>query len=409
MFARRSVALQLTVAALAAGMLAVAGCSLDGDVRLSGRVVDSTAGVSAPAIATPSPFPASANGRPRPTAVAAMTGLDQAQRLVSVPVRVGDRVSAGDVVARIDDAGLVAAIGAARAARRVADSRVGVIDARLDDVADARSTIAESRATVRDAIAKLTRTRADLAEKLATAKKQLAAVRALQRAVPSIPSGSRPPTGSVPPGGAPDPAQIAATISKLESAVAQLAAGIAKIDAGLAQARSGLKRLNDAAATTADARSALQAVRGVAREAVGTTAVAIRLAEVQRDLSVLHSPADGVVIAAARSGESVIAGAPVVSIRPDASSAVDVYLPPERLGDLRVGDSAIVEIDSHPGQHHPATVTLIGSRAVYPPSWMSTTEVHMTRARQVRVTLDDPEVALPAGTPADVTLETETK
>ncbi len=146
-------------------------------------------------------------------------------------------------------------------------------------------------------------------------------------------------------------------------------------------------------------------MRRVAREATGATAVAIRLAEAQRDLAVLRSPVDGVVDTCARSGESVVSGAPVVSVRPDASSAVDVYLAPERLGDLRVGDSAIVEIDSHPGQRHPATVTLIGVRAVYPPSWMSTTEVHMTRALQVRVTLDDPEVVLPPGTPADVTLE----
>ena len=294
----------------------------------------------------------------------------------------------------------------------VALAQIGVLDARLDDVADARSTIAENRATVRDAIAKLTRTRADLAEKLAAAKKQLATLRALQRRSrrcrPSRRAAGRPPAACRRVA-LPNPAQIAAAISKLESAVAQLTAGIAKIDAGLAQARSGLAKLSDASATTADARSALRGVRKVAREASGATAVAVRLAEAQRDLAVLRSPVDGVVDSSARSGESVISGAPVVSIRPDASSAVDVYLPPERLGDLRVGDSAIVEIDSHPGQRHPATVTLIGARAVYPPSWMSTTEVHMTRALQVRVTLDDPEVVLPAGTPADVTLEMDSK
>jgi len=408
-FARRNVVVHVALAGLAVGALALTGCSPDRGAHLSGRVVDSMTVVSAPALAAPSPFPTPTNGRDRPATVAALTGLGQAQRLVSVPVRQGDRVRAGDVVARIDDAALVAAIDWARAARRVALSQIGVLDARLDDVADARSTIAENRATVRDAISQLTRTRADLAEKLAAAEKQLATLRALQRAVPSIPPGSRPPTGSAPPGGAPDPARIAAAITELESAVAQLTSGIAKIDAGLARARAGLAKLDDASATTADARSTLRGVRGVAREAAGATAVAIRLAEAQRDLAVLRSPVDGVVESSARSGESVISGAPVVSIRPDAPSAVDVYLPPERLGELRVGDSAVVEIDSHPGQRHPATVTLIGARAVYPPSWMSTTEVHMTRALQVRVMLDDPEAVLPAGTPADVTFETDSE
>jgi len=408
--ARHRIAVSSLVATLVVAALAIAGCSASGgQTELSGRVDDSLTVVSAPALAAPSPLPAPANARSRPATVAVIAGLGQAQRLVSVPVRQGDRVHAGDVVARLDDAALAAAIGSAKASRRIALAQIGVLDARLDVVADARSTIAENRATVRDAIAKLTRTRADLAEKLAAARKQLATLRALQRRLPSIPPGSRPPTGSVPPGGLPNAAQIAAAISKLESAVAQLTAGIAKIDAGLARARTGLAKLGDASATTADARAALRGVRRVAREATGASAVAVRLAEAQRDLAVLRSPVDGTVVTAPHTGESAIPGAPVVSIRPDTASAVDVYVPPERLGDLRVGDSAIVELDSHPGQRHPATVTLIGVRAVYPPSWMSTTEVHMTRALPVRVTLNDPEVALPAGTPADVTLEIDSK
>ncbi len=321
----------------------------------------------------------------------------------------GDRVSAGDVVARLDDTALVAAIDSARASRRVALAQVGVLGARLDDIADARSTIAENRSTVRDAIAKLTRTRADLVGKLASAKKQLAELRALQRKLKRVPPGSTPPPGAVPPGGLPDPREVAAGIAKLEAAIQQLEGGIAKIDSGLAQARTGLAKLNDASATTADARAALRSVRTVARVAADGTAVAIRLAEAQRDLAVLRSPVAGVVVTALRDGESVVSGAPVVSIRPDAASAVDVYLPPERIDGLTVGDSALVEIDSHPGLQHPATVSLIGVRAVYPPSWVSTTDVHMTRALPVRVTLDDPSVVLPAGTPADVTIRPGTK
>jgi len=116
-----------------------------------------------------------------------------------------------------------------------------------------------------------------------------------------------------------------------------------------------------------------------------------------------------IIVYESGSGESVVAGAPVVSIRPDGFSAVDAYLPPDNLGGLRPGDSALVEIDSHPGQSHSATVTFVGVRAVYPPSWVSTTEVHMTRALPVRVTLDDASVVLPPGTPADVTIEPGSK
>jgi len=58
----------------------------------------------------------------------------------------------------------------------------------------------------------------------------------------------------------------------------------------------GLTKLSDASATAADARSALRSVRKVARETSSATAVAVRLAEAQRDLAVLRAPVDGVVV-----------------------------------------------------------------------------------------------------------------
>lgn len=358
-----------------------------------------------PRIGTPAGAAAggSAAARSRQTTAAALAGVGRVSRIARVEVAVGDRVTAGDVVAVLDDAVLAAAVDAAVASQKVADAQVGVLGARLDDVADARATIAGRRGDVRSAIAQLSSTRANLIAQRTSAATQLAALKALRGRLLQLPPGVTPPTGTVPPGTPTGPA-LDAAIANVRASIAKLDAGVAQIDAGLAKARSGLAQLSDADATTADARATLEGVREVAHTAARGTAVAVELARVQRDLAVLRAPADGIVVEAARAGDALAPGAPVVVIRPDAAAAVDVFIAPEALGDLSPGDAARVSTDSDSRETYSATVTWVGPRAIYPPSWMATTEVHLTRARPVRVTLDDAAVHLAPGTPADVTI-----
>lgn len=389
--------------------LAAAGCSTPTTegLALSGRVVDDPVSVSVPPLPAVAPrisaaVPSAAQ-RSRTTTVAALSGLGQAGRVASVAVSPGDRVSAGDVVALLDDAALVANVEAARTAERAAAAQVEVLGARLADTADARTTIAENRRTASDAIAQLTTTRADLAAKLAAARVQLVTLQGLQAKLSQLPPGGVVPTGSVPPG-TPNPAQVAAAIAQLQAGIAKLEGAIAKIDAGLAKARGGLAKLADASAQLSDARATLRGVRDVASVAAQGSRVAVDLARAQLDLTVLRAPAAGTVIATVRPGEALSTGAPVVTIRPEAPSAVDVYVAPERARGLAPGDTALVTTDSDPSRSFPASVTWVGVRALYPPSWLATTETHLTRAFPVRVTLDDPAVSLAPGTPADVTI-----
>lgn len=410
---RRRITLAAASLLLVAAATAVsAGCSArGGDLDLSGRVADETVVVAMPVLPTVTPriaasatlSPAASAGRSRQTTAATLARIGSVTRIATVAVEAGDRVRAGDVVAVLDDAALAAAVEAARASQRVADAQVGVLGARLDDVADARATIAGRRADVRSAIAQLTATRADLIAQRAAAATQLAALEALRARLSQLPPGVAPPTGTIPTG-TPTGAAIDAAIAQLRAGIAKMDAGLAKIDAGLAQARTGLAKLADASATAADARGTLEGVREVARDAARATGVGVELASVRRDLAVLRAPADGIVVQAARAGDALPAGAPVVVIRPDATAAIDVFIAPKALGDLAPGDAAQVRTDSSGDAAYSATVSWIGPRAVYPPSWMATTDVHLTRARPVRVTLDDAAVHLAPGTPADVTI-----
>jgi multidrug efflux pump subunit AcrA (membrane-fusion protein) len=403
------VRIRLPIALLACAAL-LAGCSAPPDsIDVSGRVVDETVAVSAPPLAVPSTAPG-ANGqaqvaqRSQVPTVAAFLGLGRAARVAELNVGVGARVSAGQQVARLDDRALSAAIEAARAARRAARAQLDVLGVKLEDVDEARSTIRGNRSDVRSAIAKLEKTQDELVGKLEAAKVQRARVVATLKKLP--PAGTKPPSGTPtpPPGAVPSRAKLEAALKKLDAGIAKLETALAKVDAGLATARTGLGQLESASAQTSDAEETLTTVQRVAKAALDGRDAAITLAEVQRDLATLTSPVDGVVVGTVQAGESVMGGAPVVLVRPSSRSAVDVWVTPETAARLRLGGKASVRIDSRPGTSYPATVTAIGPRALFPPTWLSTTEVHLTRARPVRVTLTDRTAALPPGTPADVRL-----
>lgn len=394
-----------TIAALAAASLLVSACApATKTIEASGRVVDDAVTVSMPTLPVPSPVIGAASARSRTATAVALVGLGRAQRIESVGVAVGDTVSAGQKVAQLDDAMLIADEGAARAAAKAARAQVDVLDARLGDVADARATIAETRATVSAAITKLTKTRAELTATLATARAQRAKLQAILDAMTGNPGPGKPPTGTVPPGPTPNPDAIRAAIARLDAGIAKMTDGLAKIDAGLAKARTGLARLSTASATTADARSTLRRVRALAREAVHVRDAAVALTVTRRDLAAVSAPAAGTVIAVCSAGEALAPGAPLVTIRPTQAASVEVWLAPEKARRLSLGDGASVRTDG-PTAPLRATVSRIGVRAVYPPSWVATTDVHMMRAILVRVTLDDSSAPLHPGVPADVTFD----
>jgi multidrug efflux pump subunit AcrA (membrane-fusion protein) len=428
-----------------AAVLALPGCAEPEHAAVSGRVVDETVAIGAPALPPPAPTIGASSGagagavsasgangasgsqRSRLSTAAAVAGLGQAMRVKAVDVEVGDTVKAGQIVARLDDAALRAQVSAAIAARHTAQAQIDVLGARLDDLADTKATIVENRATATSAIANLTATRADLVSKLAAARVQLANLQATQRQLdalrrqmsqgppagvpPGVPGGGSgaatgtPPGGTPPAGQLPDPARIAAGIAQLQAGISQLESAIAQIDSGLGQARAGVSKLDSASATVADARTSLRGARRVARAALAGRSAAIGLARAQRDLAVLRTPVAGVVTQAAQPGEVVTTGQPVVTVRPSGAAAVDVWVAPADAARLEVGGGATAAIDSRPGETFPATISAIGPRAIYPPSWFATSEVHMTRAIPVRITLDDVAVKLPAGTPADVRLQ----
>jgi multidrug resistance efflux pump len=400
------------VASLALATLS--GCATGAAPRdIAGKVVDDTVVLQVPALPMPSvdldagftPGAAtvgSAGARRSAVATAvAFTGLGSVVRVSSVSAKTGENVGAGQEIARLDSAALDANVAIAKANRATARAQVGVLGDALDAVALNRSTLASKRAQINNAAAQLTTTRAKLAAQLAELKALLAKIEAARgsggRPPGRVPPGGGSPGGTSPPGTLPDPA-------KLRAGIVQLTAALAKIDAGLAKVSAGRTQLASASAKLADARTQLKDLRVLARIAADAAEVGVRLAEYQRELAVLRSPVDGVVVSVVAVGEVLSPGATVAVIRRREASRVTTWIAPEGLGSLRVGSSAEVRADWLSADTLRGRVSSVGTRAEYPPTSFATSEIHLTRAIPVEVTLtgtaDQP--ALPPGAPVDV-------
>lgn len=302
-----------------------------------------------------------------------------AGRLVSVPVKAGDHVRAGQVVAVFDDSLLRLGVDVATAAQRKATADVDVLNQRLDDLATAQDQLATARAQLNAGLAKLIAGRQALTSALA----QLERLAAL-------------PPAMRPPGSPPNPAAL----------LAQLRKQLALLDTGFAQAAAGQAKLASARAQLADAKQQLRDLRELAHILAQASYIRVQVAKYNLDAAVVRSDVNGVIQSAVPAGTVAMVGAPIVVIRKDGPTNVDVYLSPEYALRVAVGDRAEVRLDSLLGRAIEGRVTRVWPEETFPPTSYPTDIVHLSRVVRATVTVDERE--LPLGVPADVVITPKT-
>jgi len=82
--------------------------------------------------------------------------------------------------------------------------------------------------------------------------------------------------------------------------------------------------------------------------------------------------------------------------------SITVFLPEDRYGQVNLGDTAEVRVDSFPGETFTATVTHIADEAEFTPRNVQTGEGRRTTVFAIKLHLDDPHGRLKPGMPADV-------
>lgn len=178
-------------------------------------------------------------------------------------------------------------------------------------------------------------------------------------------------------------------VARLEARIAAIEAGPRQAEAAVESARIGVEQ---AEARIAAARAALEQARAE-----------LDLINVQINKLTINAPAAGIIIArSVEPGEVVQAGAAVMRIGQLDRLHITVYLPEDRYGQIRLGQTARVTVDSFPGQIFSGAVTHIADQAEFTPRNVQTAEGRKTTVFAVEILLEDASGRLKPGMPADV-------
>lgn len=145
---------------------------------------------------------------------------------------------------------------------------------------------------------------------------------------------------------------------------------------------------------------------------------ALDRAQLNLSYTVIGAPADGVVakVEQAQVGDYIAASAPVFALVSTRDVWIEANFKEVQLAQMRVGQTATVNIDRYPGRHFPARVTSVspstGSQfSLLPPENATGNWVKVVQRVPVRLHLEglDAGFLLQAGLSADVTVDTHAR
>lgn len=189
----------------------------------------------------------------------------------------------------------------------------------------------------------------------------------------------------------PDPDAVAilqARLSAIQAAPEQAQAAVEQAKVGLAQAQVRLDQ---------------------AGKSLGQAQVELDVIDIQLKKLVVYASTSGVVLGRnVEVGEVIQVGAPVMTIGRLDQLTITVYVPEDRYGQITLGQSAQVRVDSFPGQVFVAKVVYIAGQAEFTPRNVQTAEGRRTTVFAVELEIStsandsQAQPALKPGMPADV-------
>jgi len=171
-------------------------------------------------------------------------------------------------------------------------------------------------------------------------------------------------------------------VQAADALVAQAEAGVIQAQAQITQAEANLKS---------------------AETAVTQAKAALDLISLQMDKLIVTSPISGVVLTKSiESGEVIQAGLTAFTVGQLDQLSVTVYLPENRYGQVKIGDIAVLTIDSFPDLSFEAEVVQIADQAEYTPRNVQTQEERQNTVYAIKLSVLNPDGQLKPGMPADV-------
>jgi HlyD family secretion protein len=120
----------------------------------------------------------------------------------------------------------------------------------------------------------------------------------------------------------------------------------------------------------------------------------------------IRSSIDGMVLEKPmEQGEVVSPGAIIITVGDLKKLKLTVYVPEDRYGQIFLGQTYPVRVDSYPGKVFWGKVSHIADSAEFTPRNVQTIQGRKDTVYAVRLAIDNPDLQLKPGMPADVTLE----
>jgi HlyD family secretion protein len=284
-------------------------------------------------------------------------------RLLEVSVAEGDRVAAGDVIARIDTSDAELVLRRAQAERDQAQAQLALLRAgsRAEDIRQAQAQLRGAQADVKAAQADADSAAADVERFENLLRANAGSVKQRDDAV------TRRDVAQARAGGAQDRAQAAA------DALARVRAGARpqEIDAARARLASVDAQIATAQKTLADA--------------------------------VVKAPTGGIITSKIlHTGEMVAPRAPIVVVTDLDHAWANVYVDERLVPRLKIGQPATLVTDA--GQRLDGTITFISPKAEFTPRNVQTAEERSKLVYRIKVTADNRQGILKPGMPVEADL-----
>lgn len=136
----------------------------------------------------------------------------------------------------------------------------------------------------------------------------------------------------------------------------------------------------------------------------------LRQAEQQLEYTNLYAPYAGVVLSkSAEPGAYLNAGSPVLTLGQLDTVWLRGYVNETLLGRLKLGQEARVRIDSRPDKEYPGRLGFISAEAEFTPKSVQTPDERVKLVYRIKIDLDNPNLELKPGMPADARLRFEAK
>ena len=184
-------------------------------------------------------------------------------------------------------------------------------------------------------------------------------------------------------------------IAKLE--YEELSAQRYSAEANLANAEKNVRRIRDLYATGSVSKKDLDNAGCVPRAKAAYDQVSASI-----ENAVIYSPIAGTVLdTSLEVVEIAFPGTPILTLADLRRPWMHIYVNEKKLGLVKLGQKARVFVDSFPGRAFTGTVVAISNKAEFTPKTIQTKEERVKLVFAVKLAIDNPDMSLKPGMPAD--------